>query len=557
MVREILGNSLQKLSNLEGVGLSKRRRFESSAVGILALVFGLSSGCVKRSQKLEYGLEINETLRVNVSTEPPSLDWSKSTDTTSNTILVNIMDGLAGYDLDDPKMSVVPALAASWESSKDAKTWTIRLKQGVKWTDGVEFEAQHILDSWERLLNPKTAAEYSYFLYPVKNAREYNQGKLKDFSQVAVKAPDKYTLVVELTEAKSFFPYLLTHHSTYPIRKSVVEKFGDKWTQPGNIVTLGAYKLKTWDHDKALVLERNDEYYGEKAKTKNVLAYIIPEQSTAIGLIEAGKLDAQPELPSAELAKLKNKKEFKTIGTLVLQYYGFNVKKPPFDDVRVRRAFAMAVDRQEIVKILNGGQVPLTSWIPVGMSGHEGERGLRFDPAKAKALLKEAGYGEGAKPFPRVTIAFNTNENHKRIAENVQAQLKRNLAVDIELRNEEWKVYLNTLKTDAPQIFRMGWNGDYPDPDNFMNLMTSYSENNRTGWGNKAYDSLIEKGARELDLGKRLEAYSQAQKILVEEEVPALPLYSAKGQYLVSDRIKGYPINILAHYNFRRVEITQ
>lgn len=526
-------------------------------VTLVGSVMLLGAGCVKRSQKLDYGLDVNDTLRINVQTEPPTLDWSKATDTTSNTIFVNIMDGLAEYNFDDPKMSVVPGLAASWEASKDAKTWTIKLKQGVKWSDGVEFEAQHILDGWERLLNPKTASEYSYFLYPIKGAREYNQGKSKDFASVTVKATDKYTIVVDLAESKSFFPFLLTHHSTYPFRKDVAQKHGEKWTEAGNLVTIGAYTLKVWEHDKALVLERNENYYGEKARTKNVLAYIIPEQSTAIGLLDAGKLDAQPELPSTEIAKLKGKKEYRSIGNLTLQYYGFNVRKAPFDDSRVRRAFNMAVDRSEILKVLNGGQIALTSWIPVGMSGHEGERGLKFDVEKAKALLKEAGYGEGGKPFPRVTLGFNTNENHKRIAENVQAQLKRNLGVDLELRNEEWKVYLNSLKTDPPNVYRMGWNGDYPDPDNFMNLMTSYSENNRTGWGNKEYDSLIEKGAKELDMNKRLEHYSQAQKILVETDCPAIPLYSAVGQYLVAERVKNYPINILAQYDFRRVELTK
>lgn len=531
------------------------RNFLKATVAVLLAVS--FAACTSKNKKEEYGLDMKETIRVNLRSEPPSLDWSKATDTTSNEVISNIMDGLVLYDIYDPDLKLIPGLAEKWEPNKAADEWTLTLRKGVKWTDGVEFTAQHVVDGWERLLNPKTAAEYAYALFVIKGAQDYNSSKLTDFSKVGVKATGPNTVVVSLARPVSFFPYLLTHHSTLPIRKDVVEKHGDKWTDPDKIVTLGPFKLKVWDHDKAIVMERNDGYYGEKTKIKNVLAYMISEETTAINLFEAGKIDFLHDIPSSERTRLSKRDDYREVGTLLLQYWGFNTQKKPFDDAKVRQAVNMAVDRKEIVTMLAGGQIPVTSWIPAGMFGYEPTKGLEFNPEKAKAMLAEAGYGEGKKKFPKIELVFNTNEDHKRVAENIQAQLKRNLGIDIEVQNEEWKVFLNRLKTDPPAIFRMGWLADYPDPDNFMNLMTSYSENNRTKWKNSAYDKLIEKAVAELDQDKRKALYSQAQELLVEKETPVIPLFNSVRQLLVSKRLENPAINRLEVYRHNRVSIRQ
>lgn len=521
----------------------------------LLTTFSFLAACTKKAEKLDYGLEVKDTLRINISTEPPSLDWNKSTDTTSAEIQFNIMSSLVEYDLNDPELKLKPNLALNWEPSNKATKWKFKLREGVKWTDGVEFEAQHVVDGWERLLNPATASEYAYFIYAVKNAKSYNEGKLKDFSQVGVKATGKYELTVELDKPMGYFPMLLTHHSTMPLRKDVVAKFGDKWTDPANIQTLGPFKLKVWEHDKAMVLERNDEFWGEKAKVKAVLAYIINDQSTAINLFNSKKVDFVPELPSTELDNLRKKKEFKEEGNLTIYYYGFNTKKAPLDNLKVRQALSMAIDKDQIVKMINGGQTPLYGWFPKGMFGYTDNVGLRFDPEKAKALLKEAGYDDPTK-LPKITLGFNTNENHKRIAENVQAQLKTNLGVQIELKNEEWKVYLKSLQTDAPHIYRMGWAADYPDPDNFINLMTSYSENNHTGWKNTKFDKLVEEGASETNPDKRRGLYNEAQKLLAEADAPVLPIYSGVSHMLISDRVQNFPVNKMARRIYSEVTLS-
>jgi oligopeptide transport system substrate-binding protein len=527
------------------------------------MAIALASGCTRRGKDLDVELadgtkaklEHKDTLRINVSTEPPTLDWHKATDTTSSWITGNTMEGLVEYDLNDKELGLIPALATKWEPSENARKWKFTLREGVKWSDGQPFLAQHVLDGWKRLMARETASEYAYFLFALKNGKAFNEGKVP-FEQVGAKITAPNVIEVELEKPMGYFPYLLTHSSTFPVRLDVVQKHGDRWTEAGNIVTLGPYTLKAWQHDKQILLQANDNYFGEKPFIKNIVAYMIQEQATAINLFDSGKLDSVHSLPSVELRKLRQRKEFRETSTLTLQYYGFNVSKAPFNNPLVRKAISMGIDRQQVVQMLAGGQLPMTSWIPSGMFGYEAERGLSFNPEKAKELMKQAGYGEG-KPFPKIEFRFNTNEDHQRVAENIQAQLKKNLGIDMEIKNEEWKVFLNTLKTDPPQMFRMGWQADYPDPDNFMNLMTSYSEQNRTRWKNAQYDSLVEKAAGLTDKNERKAIYSQAQKLMVEDEVPAYPLYSGVNHLLISPRVEGYPVNVLNRFLYKRAKLKE
>jgi oligopeptide transport system substrate-binding protein len=529
-------------------------RMNRRILAAVALTFLTLLSCTKKG--LEYGLDVKETLVVNLQVEPPSLDWSIATDTTSAWILYNVMEGLVEYNLKDPELNVVPALATEWKASQGGRVWTFTLRKGVKWTDGVEFTGQNVVDGWERLLRPTTAAEYAYFLFPVKNARAYNSGKIKDFKEVGVHINEKGALVVELEQPMAYFPMLLTHHSTYPQRKDVFDKWGDKWTNPEHFVTLGAYKVKIWEHDKNLVMERNDSYYGDKAKTKYVLGRMINEFSTALNLYEHGRLDFQQEMPDKELPAWRSKPGYRENASLLSYFYGFNIRKPPFNNLKVRKAFVHAVDRKQITDLLAAGYAPLTGWIPAGMFGYENERGLKFDPQLAGKLLDEAGYKDRSK-FPRVTLSFNTNENHQRIAEAVQAQLKKNLGVEIQVQNEEWKVYLARLKTktDVPDIYRLGWLADYPDPSNFADLMTSYSDNNHTGWGNKKYDDMVAEAARTLDHDKRRKLYSELQQLLTEEDVPVLPIYSGVYHVLLSSRVENFPLSSLQRWVFKGVTL--
>lgn len=518
--------------------------------GLFLTVAMASAGCTKKST--DYNLDVKETLRVALGAEPPSLDWHKSTDTTSNEVVINLMDGLVDYDMSGEAPKMIPALAAKWESSKDQKKWVFTLRDDVKWTDGTPFTAQHVVDGWERLLNKDTAAPYAYMLFNVKNARKYNQGEITDFAQVGIKVNAKGQLEVELESPQSYFPMLTAHHSLYPVRKDVAEKFGERWTRPENIQTLGAYALKVWDNDKALVLERNDNYYGEKAKTKYVLMRVVKEVSTALKMFEKGQLDTLSEVPSLEMARLKTMPQFKTTPILGIYYLGFNVKKKPLDNPDVRKAINMAIDREEIVKLLDGGQKALYGWLPVGSPGYDADAGLRFNPEEAKKLLDKAGFADRSK-FPKLVAGFNTNENHQRVLENVQAQLKRNLGINIELQNTEWKSYNALLQADPPMVFRMGWIADYPDPDTFFALITSDSENNHTNWGNPKFDSLVKRAVSVAGIKEREKLYKEAHKILTEQDVPVIPIYSYVNHAMVADRVQFYPQNVLKRYTYKQV----
>lgn len=492
-----------------------------------------------------------QEFNMRIHSEPPTLDWTLATDNVSITILHNLMEGLAAYD---NKLQPKPALAKKWDVSKDGKTYTYTLREGVQWSDGVPLKAQHFVDSWERLLNPKTASEYAYFLFDLVGAQEYNEGKQKDFSKVGVKAVNDSTLVVTLNKKAAFFPTIPTFTVTYPIRKDLIEKFGNKWTDPSNMVTVGPFVLKEWKHDSKLTMAPNAKYYGTKPKLEKVNAYIVNEDTTAINMFESGTLHYVSRLPALEIERLKASPAYKNSPYLRGYYYGFNVNKAPFNDVRVRQAFAHAIDRSQIVSLLKGGQIPSTSWVPKGMPGYEPKVGLDFDVKKAQKLLAEAGYPEG-KGFPAVTFMFDTRDDNKMIAERLQAMWKKNLGVDLKAQNEDWKVYLNRLKSDVPSMFRLGWGADYPDPDNFLNLFTSTSGNNHTQWKNAEYDKLIEQAAGETSMAKRLALYKKAQVILTEKDTAIIPLFVDALNVLVSPTVKGLELNAMDQLQLKSVQM--
>jgi oligopeptide transport system substrate-binding protein len=495
-----------------------------------------------------------ETLRLNFATEPPTLDFQKMSDTQSAEVIANIMDTLVEYDLSGPEIALQPGLALKWEPSEGARKWRLALRPGVFWTDGAPFTARQVIDGWNRLLDPKSASDYAYFLFYVKNAKAFNEGKIKNFAEVGARATGPLEIEVELERPISYFPQILTHHSTLPVRLDLIARYGDRWTEPGNLQSLGPYKLVAWQHDKVIAMERNDGYWGEKAKIKYIVAHMILEQSTALNLFDAGQIDALNALPSSDLRILRKLKEYRAIGSLLTYFYGFNVRKPPVDNVDVRRAIARAIDRKQIVEVLAGGELPLKSILPPSVLGYDEKIGLDFDVAEARRLLAKAGYPDPAK-FPRIALKTNANEDHQKVAENIQAQLRANLGINVEIQAEDWKVFLAGLTADPPALFRWGWLADYPDPDNFLSLMTSSSENNRMRWKNPEYDSLVERAASESDPAARRQLYAEAQRILVEKDVPVVPLYSGMTFFLINERVRNFPVNTLRVYRYNKTSL--
>lgn len=492
----------------------------------------------------------HSVFRMSIKNEPPTLDWALATDSVSFTVLTNLMEGLTQYDAD---LNAKPAVAKKWEYSDDGKTITFFLRNDVTWTDGKPVTARDFEYAWKRLLAPETASQYAYFLFDIEKASEFNSGVITDPDQVGVRALAPYVLQVRLKKPVVYFPSITTFMVTYPAREDVILKHGDSWTDPENIVTNGPYTLEKWEHEYKLVLRANPNHYEGRPAVDTVRIFVVQEPTTALTLYETGELD-YIELPPVAIPHYKSSPEYKNKPQLRGYYYGFNVQKPPFTDVRVRQAFAHAIDRSRIPVILKGGELASSSWIPKGMFGYEESIGSKFNPQKARSLLAQAGYPKG-KGFPEVSAVFNTGNVNRLIGEFIQAQWKEHLNVSVNFESQEWKVFLSRLDLDPPQIFRLGWGADFPDPDNFMNLFIKTSGNNRLRWSHRRYDELIALGSTLKKPEKRKIVYDEAQTLLTEKEVPMIPLFVSAQNLLVKPYIKGFKTNSMELLYLKRIRL--
>jgi oligopeptide transport system substrate-binding protein len=494
------------------------------------------------------------TLRVNLGSEPPSLDWHVSTDSTSFDVVSNLMVGLTQYRND---LSCAPACADSWEVTENGTKYTFHLRKGTRWSDGKPLVAGDFEYAWKRLLDPKTAAQYAFFLYDIVNAYEFNTGKIKDPSLIAVKAVDDFTLEVKLKKPAAYFINLTAFCPSFPQRKDIVEKYGDRWTEPENIVTNGPFRLTKWEHEYKIDLEANPMYMEEGVpKLKKVKMFMVPEQATAFALYENNELDFidNRSFSTPDVIRCKNSPEYHNYSLLRNNYLGFNVTKEPVDDPRVRQAISMAIDRNVFPIILKRNELPSNTWIPPGLKGYSPSSGLQFDPVRARQLLADAGFKDG-KGFPRIGLLFPNREDTKIVMETVQDQLKKNLGIPVDLVNQEWKVYLATLHTDSPPVFRGSWGADFADPETFANLFTSDNGNNNTRWKNKKYDKLVSDAAGEQNPEKRARLYEEADHYLCSEEVPVAPLYLATQNIMVKPWVHGIGMNKLDLQYFKDVTV--
>jgi oligopeptide transport system substrate-binding protein len=500
--------------------------------------------------------------RVNLGTEPPSLDWSLATDHVSFNVIANLMVGLTEFD---KNLKPAPVIANSWDVLDGGKRIVFHLRDDVLWSDGKKVRAQDFEYSWKRLLNPKTASQYAYILFDIANAQDYAEGKLKDPAAVGVQAQDDQTLMVTLRHPASYFLAITTFEVTYPQRQDIVEKFANRWTETGNldddgrpipVVTNGPFLLSSWKHENEIELSANAKFFRGKPTIDKVTMYMVNEKTTAVAMYEQGSLDFMDEshsIPTLDKPRLSKMPGYKVVPQLRGEYYGFAVDRKPFDNPKLRKAFALAIDRTVFPKILQGRAVPGTSWIPPGMLAHNPEIGLAFNPAEARKLLADAGFPDG-KGLPPIVLGYNTQDDHKLVAEAVQGMWQKNLNVIVKIENQEWKVYLKKLQTDPFVVHRAGWGADYPDPDNFMKLFTSNSGNNHGRWKNPRYDELLEQAAREQDEKKRTRLYDQAQKLLTETDAAIVPLFWTTEATLLSPKFTGLEYNSMARMDLRNVK---
>lgn len=492
-------------------------------------------------------------LRFPIESDPPTLDTVLMKDHVSFEVAFNLQEGLTRLD---EKMRVVPGLAESWRVSKDGKVYRFRLRK-ARWSDGVPIKAKDFVFAWKRLLDPFVASEYAYFLFDIANAAQFSEGKLKDFSRVGVRALDDRTLEIRLKSPASYFLNVPSFALTAPQREDLLAAHPKDFTEPPHCLCTGPYCVAAWKHDDRVTLEPNPHYWGPKPSIATIEFLVVKEDSTALSLYEHGDLDVALRIPSLDILRLKNRPDYRSVPVLRGYYYGFSVKEKPFDNPLVRKAFAHAVDRESIVKALKGGQIPTNSWVPRGMFGYEPGIGLGYDPQKARRYLAEAGYPQG-KGFPVATVMFDSLEMNRLVAEKLQYAWKSVLGIpDVRLETQEWKVYLDTLTHRPPAIFRMGWGADYPDPHNFLDIFSSLSGNNNTGWKSARFDRLLADGARIQDEEKRRPIYQSAQRLLLEEAAIIIPLFQTSIEMLVKPHVKGFFIDPIENPRFAgaRIEI--
>jgi len=488
--------------------------------------------------------------------EPESLDPALITGQPEGRLVYALFEGLTRFD---SAARVVPGVAERWEISPDGRVYTFHLRDGARWSNGEPVTADDFLASWRRVLTPETGADYASQLYPIRNAKRFNEGELTDFSQVGVRVLNPRVLEVTLENPTSFFLDLCAFATLAPVHLPTVERYGDDWIKPGRIVGNGAFTLAEWRINDRVRLAKSPTYWGrDRVKMKTVDALPMSSATTAFNFYSTGEVDLLIDkglVPNQILDDLKKRPDIHIAPFLATYFLRFNVTKPPFDDVRVRKALSMVVDKKLLVeKITRAGEPPANGIVPPGTGGdYASVEGLPYDPAKARQLLADAGF-PGGRGFPLVRYLYNYSEANEAIAVEIKGMWKRELGVELDLQRQEWKAYLRAMSAMDYDVCRGSWVGDYNDPNTFLGIFVTGDGNNRTGWSNPAYDGLIAEAAREADPQTRFAVFRRAEELLITGDAPVFPIYYFVGiQFYDADKLGGIQANLLDEHPISEV----
>ena len=528
---------------------------KNNLYSVVVILFIVAS-CSESINPVDSGLE-NQIYHHGNGSEPQGLDPHIVTGVPEHHILISLCEGLTIPNPNPNDMNgYMAGTAESWSISDDGKEYVFNINKNAKWSNGESVTADDFVWSWKRILTASLGSQYPDMLYYLEGAYEYHNGLIDDFDQVGVKSIDEHTLQVNLKNPTPFFLGLLSHYSTWPVHKETVLKFGDiddrngEWTRPGNFVCNGPFQLKTWELNNKIVVEKNPHYYDASIVQLNEIHYYpVTNVMTEDRMFRAGQLHLTSTLPSQKcpiyIEENPNLRIDPYMGTY---FYRINTENEVLKDVKVRKALAYSIDRQLLVdKVTKCGQIPAYSFTPPGTNGYQPTTEIPFDPVLAKSLLDEAGFSE-ENPFPKLEILFNTNEDHRKLALAIQQMWQINLGIEVELVNQDWKVYLNREMIGDFQISRAGWIGDYEDPNTFLDLMRPNRGNNKTGWENMEYDALVEKANTINNQAERYELLYKAEEILI-ENMPVIPLYTYVRAYQLSPDVKGFSPHILDHHH--------
>jgi len=468
---------------------------------------------------------------------PKTLDPTMFLESESFKMISQLFSGL--FEL-SPEMEVLPDVAQSWQVLEDGRKYVLHLRDDVRWSDSTPVTAEDFAYAWKRILDPATQSPNASLLFDVKNARAYHQGELSDSDQVGIRAVDPVTLTVELEGPTGYFLQLLAHCLGYPVPRHVITAHGERWAEPEHIVTNGPFRLESWDRGECMVLSRNPQYHGQfKGNVQRLELSVQADWKARLELYKTDDLDVlsirRSQSAEMDTALRQHAEDYVAGPTLTTMFLGFDVRRPPLNDARVRRALAHAVDQETLVDVLVRGYMsPATGgFVPPGMPGHSPGISLPYDPDQARCLLAEAGY-PGGRGFPELDLS--TFHGYEPWLEYLQAQWRETLGIEVVCQSIKFAAFLERLDERPSDMFRVAWQADYPDPDSFLRACSAWRW---TGWHNGAYAKLVEKARRVTDQGERMRLYQQAERILI-DEAPIVPLAYGRQHWLVKPWVKRF-----------------
>jgi oligopeptide transport system substrate-binding protein len=492
-----------------------------------------------------------KVLKLNLHSEPPTADPGLSEDTTSGAIIRATFEGLTRTGEDGKQHE---SAAEKIEVSPDGLTYKFTLRDN-KWSNGDPVTAHDFEFAWKRALDPKTGSNYAYQLYYIKNGEKYNKGQAKA-DEVGVKALDDKTLEVKLENPTPFFLELTSFYTYYPVNKKVVEANPNWAAEASTHVGNGPFKMETWEHKSKLVLVKNDNYWDKDAvKLDRIEFSMVEDENTELSMFDNGELDwagaPLSMLPTDAIPALKESGKMHTQPIAGTYYFKFNTEKPPFNNVKIRKAFAYAINRQAIIdNVTQTNQQPAMGYVPPSMAVTSNPYFKDNDVETAKKLLTEGMKELGISKLPAITLSYNTSEAHKKIAEAIQDQWKKAFGVDVKLENKEWKVFIEDLHQGNYMVGRSGWLGDFNDPINFLEMFKEKDGgNNDTRWENAKYKELLNQSALQKD-EERKKTLAEAEKILM-DEMPIAPIYFYTDSWVQSDKVKGVIVDGLGHIDYK------
>ena len=530
-----------------------------ATAGLLSSVLCfLTATCARHETVVDSGTRA-QILHFGNGAEPASLDPHLISEYTDMRVVAALFECLCA--LDEKSSQPVPAAAERWESSADGLTWTFHLRAGLQWSNGEPLTADDFVQSWRRNLAPAFASSYAYLLFPVKNAEAFNSGQLTDPTAVGFAAPDARTVVITLARPTPYLPALTTTLPWFPLNPRVVARYGsltdraNAWTRPGNLVGNGPFVLREWQSNARIVVDKNPRYWDAAAvRLAGIVFYPIENPDVEERDFRAGQLHLTNNLPLSKIPSYQqtNAARLRTDPFLQTFFIRFNVTKPPFNNPQVRRALALAIDRDSISRhLLYGAHAPADHFVPPGTAGYESRTHVALNLTEARRLLAAAGFpgGAGLSVFE---VQMRNDALLPRIVEAVQAMWLRELGVRTSIAQLEQKVASQNQQTLNFTIGVNGWIADFADPVTFLDLFVTGGGNSWTGWSDPAYDQLIVTAATTRDPRQRYELFQRAEAILL-EQAPVIPLVFGARNYLIDPAVHGWEPAPIGIYQYKKI----